>query len=78
MRSKDLQKKRDVAIVEKFFELYEVKRMRMDDALRIMSEDIFFLDVKYLYARIFYKKENQALLSSLQEKKHSTQLKLPL
>jgi hypothetical protein len=69
MRSNELIKKRDKAIVCKFHELYDVKRMRMDDVLKIMSENHFYLDPNYIYARIFYNDENHNYYNSLFEKK---------
>ena len=40
MRNNDLKKKRDKRIVEKFYELYDVKRLRMDDVLQELSRNI--------------------------------------
>lgn len=64
-RRKDLTIKRDKAIVEKFHELYDVKRMRMDDVLNKLSNEIFYLDANYIYARIFYNKVNSEYYDSL-------------
>jgi hypothetical protein len=58
MRNRELLIRRNRAIAEKFYELYDVKRMRIDDALKILSEEVFFLDTKSLYSHIFYNKEN--------------------
>jgi len=71
-RSKELIKKRDQAIVSKFHELYDLKRMRMDDVLKIMSEEHFYLDTNYIYARIFYDKENNAYYNNLLEEKQKS------
>ena len=68
MRSKELIEKRDRAIVDKFHELYDVKRMRMDDVLRILSEQHFFLDTNYIYSRIFYNGNNNQYYSELLNK----------
>jgi hypothetical protein len=65
MRSRELIRKRDKAIVSKFHELYDVKRMRMDDVLKILSEQYFFLDANYIYSRIFYDKDNNQYYDSL-------------
>lgn len=65
MRKKELIKKRDKAIVEKYHELYDVKRMRMDDVLNILSEQYFFLDPNYIYSRIYYNKENNEYYNNL-------------
>lgn len=64
-RRKDLTEKRDRAIVEKFHELYDKKRMRMDDVLDKLSNELFFLDSNYIYARIFYHKKNNAYYEEL-------------
>jgi hypothetical protein len=68
MRSQDLIKKRDKAIVSKFHELYDIKRMRIDDVLKIMSEQHFYLDEKYIYSRIFYDTDNHEYYNNLVEK----------
>ncbi|MEI8087204.1 MAG: hypothetical protein WCG93_13420 [Paludibacter sp.] len=72
MRSKELLKKRDHDIVCKFHELYDLKRMRMDDVLKIMSEQHFYLDTNYIYACIFYNTDNNEHYNSLLEKKDKT------
>ena len=48
-----------------FHELYDVKRKRMDDVLRELSEEHFFLDTNYIYARIFYDEENYSYYNEL-------------
>ncbi len=65
MRKRDLIKKRDKRMVQKFFELYDVKRRRMDDVLTELSEEHFFLDTSYIYSRIFYCEENSAYYNEL-------------
>ncbi|MBS2099175.1 hypothetical protein [Carboxylicivirga linearis] len=67
MRKTELKKKRDKKMVEKFYELYDIKRKRMDDVLQELSEDYFFLDTNYIYSRIFYCKENSAYYNELLE-----------
>lgn len=69
MRQKELLLNRDIAIVHKFYELYDVKRMRMDDVLDVMSKQYFFLNTNYIYSLIFYNKKNNDLYSSLVESK---------
>ena len=69
MRDKTLIQKRDKAIVDKFHELYDVKRKRIDDVLKELSENFFYLDSNYIYARIFYNKDNNEYYNSLVEKK---------
>jgi len=59
MRNSELKKKRDKRIVETFYKLYDVQRLRMDDVLETLSQDIFFLSVDYIYNIIFYNKDNK-------------------
>lgn len=68
MRGKELIQKRDRAIVDKFHELHDIKRLRIDDVLQKLSEECFYLDSKYIYSRIFYNKENNDYYNSLFEK----------
>ncbi len=65
MRKRELLIKRDQLIVRKFHELYDVKRKRMDDVLRELSQDYFFLDEQYLYRLIFYVKRNNEYYNNL-------------
>lgn len=72
MRGKELIKKRDHAIIKKFYEEYDIKRRRMDDVLIDLSENMFYLDKNYIYARIFYNKENYDYYLSLTDKNKSS------
>jgi hypothetical protein len=54
MRSSEYIKLRDRKMVETFYQLYDVKRIRLDDVLQRMSVKMFFLDPDYIYKRIFY------------------------
>lgn len=72
MRNTDLTEKRDRKMVEMFYQLYDIKRMRLDDVLRNLSEKMFFLDQDYIYKRIFYISSNQEYYDSLKSKKSST------
>lgn len=69
MRGKELIQMRDRAIVEKFHDLYDVRRRRIDDVLKELSEKHFYLDPNYIYARIFYNKENNEYYNQLNERK---------
>ncbi|MCT4586667.1 MAG: hypothetical protein N4A71_02480 [Carboxylicivirga sp.] len=69
MRNPELKKARDKKIVEKFHELFDIKRMRMDDVLEELSEKHFFLDTKYIYSQIFYNKENYKYYNELTSEK---------
>jgi len=68
MRRKELIQVRDRAIVNKFHELHDVKRIRMDDVLKELSEKHFYIDSDYIYKRIFYIKENNDYYNSLNTK----------
>lgn len=65
MRNTNLKEKRDQKMVQKFHELYDVKRMRMDDVLDELSNNYFFLTTEYIYGRIFYDKANSAYYEEL-------------
>ncbi|MCT4644359.1 MAG: hypothetical protein N4A74_05170 [Carboxylicivirga sp.] len=67
MRNSELKKKRDKRMVEKFHQLYDIERKRIDDVLLDLSENYFFLDKDYIYSRIFYCKENSAYYNELLE-----------
>jgi hypothetical protein len=69
MRRTELIQIRDKAIVTKFHELHDVKRIRMDDVLKELSEKYFYLDPTYIYARIFYHKDNNDYYQKLNERK---------
>ena len=68
MRKKELIQKRDRAIVIQFHQLYDLKRMRMDDVLKQLSDEQFYLDPEYIYTLTFYKKENNDYYNHLVEK----------
>lgn len=72
MRNAELTKIRDRRLVEQFYQLYDVKRIRLDDVLRRLSEQVFFLSTDYIYKRIFYHPENLAYYDQL---KHSERKK---
>lgn len=59
MRRKNLINERDKRLVEKFHELHDVKRIRMDDVLEMLGEQVFFLDPQYVYKLIFYNEQNR-------------------
>ena len=42
-RDKGLIKLRDELLIRRYFELYEIKRLRFDDILTILSQDEFFI-----------------------------------
>lgn len=57
MRNRELTKKRDCKMVERFYHLYDEKRIRLDDVLCQIGES-FFLSADYVYKRIFYHRDN--------------------
>ncbi len=61
----DLLVARDRKMVEEFYNLHEVKRLRMDDVLLKLSEEIFFLSTTYIYKRIFSISDNRSYLDVL-------------
>lgn len=65
MRSSELKKIRDKRMVEKFHQLHDVERVRIDDVLKQLSVKWFFLTEDYIYGRIFYHKENNAYYNEL-------------
>lgn len=65
MRNTELTKIRDRRMVETFYQLYDVRRIRLDDVLRQLSEKVFFLSTDYIYKRIFYHSENLAYYDAL-------------
>lgn len=67
MRNAELTKIRDRKMVEMFHNLYDVKRIRLDDVLRQLSEHVFFLSTDYIYKRIFYNAENAAYYDQLKK-----------
>lgn len=69
MRNNRLKQIRDQRLVEKFHELYNLKRIRIDDVLKELSEKHFYLDEDYIYARIFYCKNNTDYYNELLTKK---------
>lgn len=82
MRNTELTKIRDRKMVETFYQLYDVKRIRLDDVLRQLSEQVFFLSTDYIYKRIFYNAENLAYYDRLKhsggKKENTLQLSLNL
>lgn len=72
MRNPELKQSRDRAIVRKFYELYDVKRRRMDDVLCELSQQHFFLDPDYIYSRIFYDIDNNQYYNELLNSKKQT------
>jgi hypothetical protein len=54
-------------MVEMFHNLYDVKRIRLDDVLRQLSERVFFLSTDYIYKRIFYNVDNLAYYEQLKK-----------
>ena len=70
MRNSELTKIRDRKMVEMFYHLYDVKRIRLDDVLSQLSEKVFFLSTDYIYKRIFYNSENYAYYEAIKRRKN--------
>lgn len=66
-RSKELIQKRDVKLVERYYYWTEVKRLRFDDALKILSEEEFFISVDRIMTviRNNYKKLTELSVNSI-------------
>jgi hypothetical protein len=71
MRKQKLLQARNEALIKKFHELYDVKRIRLEDVLRELSEQHFFMDENYIYALIFYNKKNNQFYESLLKQNQS-------
>lgn len=71
MRNPEMTRNRDRKMVETFYRLYDVKRIRLEDVLKKMSYEMFFLDSNYIYKRIFYIQENFAYYEQLKSGKKS-------
>lgn len=69
MRNSELTKKRDRRMVEMFYQLYDVKRVRLDDVLDRLSTRVFFLSSDYIYKRIFYVPDNMRYYERLKNSK---------
>ena len=65
MRDNSLKSTRDKKMIEMFHQLHNVKRIRIDDVLEELSKKHFFLKTDYIYAVIFYNKENFNYYNSL-------------
>lgn len=48
-RNTDLLEQRNAKICERFAYWYEVQKVRLDETLRILSEEEFFLSQRYLW-----------------------------
>ncbi len=64
-RRTDLPPIRDKRLIEVYHYLSDIQRMRSDDVLHIMEQELFFVDAKYIYKVIFYNKQNQSYYEQL-------------
>lgn len=69
MRNSELTKIRDRKMVEMFYDLYDVKRVRLDDVLEHLSKKVFFLSTDYIYKRIFYNTSNFSYYEEIKEQR---------
>ena len=67
MKRADLLKKRDLKLVETFYQLYDVKRLRIDDVLKELSNK-FFITENTVFRIIFRNKDNQAYYDMIKTK----------
>jgi hypothetical protein len=67
MAKSELIQLRNKNLVYRFHELYNIKRMRMDDVLRELSGKQFYLKEETIYSLIFYNKENNSYYQRLVE-----------
>jgi len=67
MKRADLLKKRDLKLVETFYQLYDVKRLRIDDVLKELSNK-FFITENTVFRIIFRNKDNQAYYDMIKNK----------
>ena len=65
LRNSDRKNTRDKVIVEAFYKLYDVNRLRIDDVLAELANEIFFLDPDTVYAIVFYNKGNKEYYGQL-------------
>lgn len=76
-RRTDLRLLRDKRMVEKFHELYDIKRMRIEDVLSDLEQKYFFIDKTHIYNLIFRNNINNLYYDSLLKKQaNKNQLKL--
>lgn len=61
-RSKELIKKRDEALMRRYYYWTEIQRLRFDDALKLLSEEEFFISEERIMAII---RENCHRLSDI-------------
>lgn len=71
MRNSELTKIRDRKMVEMFYHLYDVKRIRLDDVLVRLSTEVFFLSTDYIYKRIFYNVDNYSYYEKIKAHNNS-------
>lgn len=58
--------KRNKRIVERFNELYNLKRKRLDDVLKELSDE-FYLSEDRIYSLVFYNKESREYYHEISE-----------
>lgn len=64
MNKKERIEARNRDLIRKFYELYDVKRIRLEDTI-LQLEKQFYIDKDYIYALIFYNKKNNQYYESL-------------
>ncbi len=75
-RNHELLQRRNRKLVERFQYWYNVKRLRYDEVLRLLSEDEFFISLSTVETLIRRNPENVAYLDKLSQDSSKNQLKL--
>ncbi len=65
MRNQELCAARNEKIAETFYYMYEVRRIRMDDAIDVLATKLFFLEPKYVEKLLLYNASTKIYLSNL-------------
>lgn len=65
--NQELKELRDKRLIETFYLLYDLKRIRLDDVLTQMSREMFFLSESYIYKLIFYNNKNLLYYNLIKE-----------
>ena len=57
-RSKELIKQRNLKLIARYYQLFEIKRMRYDDVIKQLSEEEFFITEQTIVG-IILKEKNE-------------------
>lgn len=73
-RSKELVQIRDCKLIKRYFDLMEVKRLRLDDVLQILSRDEFFISERTVW--LIIKKNIDKIDILINEQKRTETIKI--